>query len=201
MKKQLKRLLPVSLTLFLTYLVAGSEQAHAQEQKHVVQLSGLIISPDSLQDMSGVAVYVPYTSRGVLTIRNGFFSLPVLPGDSVVISMLGYQKQFIIIPYNHKQNSYTAHIQLQESTTELPTVDVMPWATVRDLRTAIARVKLPEERKLKIDLGPLQYKTLQEMPPMDAGDNAKHGIQQQLYQLNGRHMFMNGIRLFGVPIK
>lgn len=195
------RRLPVALILCLLYLGAGTEQAYAQEQKHVVQLSGLVTSTGSLQDMAGAAVYVPNTSRGVHAMQGGFFSLPILPGDSVVISMLGYQRQYIIIPETYTNHSYTVHIQLQESATTLPTVDVMPWATERDLRVAISKIKAPKEQELKVDLGPLQYRSILHGPQMDANDNARHGVQQQLYQLNGRHMIQSGIRLFGVPIR
>ncbi|RDV15139.1 hypothetical protein DXT99_10725 [Pontibacter diazotrophicus] len=62
-------------------------------------------------------------------------------------------------------------------------------------------MKLPKEQELKVDLGPLQYKSILHGPLMDANDNARHGVQQQMHQLNGRHMFMNNIRLFGVPIR
>lgn len=135
MKTNRKRHLLVSLTLCL-YLLIGLQQANAQEQQQVVQLSGLITSEDSLRDMSGVTVYVPNTAREVFTVQNGFFSLPVLRGDSVVISMLGYQKQYLLIPKGYKSNSYTAHILLQEGLTELPTVDVMPWATEREFKSS-----------------------------------------------------------------
>ncbi|RDV15138.1 carboxypeptidase-like regulatory domain-containing protein [Pontibacter diazotrophicus] len=113
----------IPLLLFTLCLHVATLQVHAQQQ--VVQFSGLVTSSDSLQNMAGASVYVPNTTRGVQTTGNGFFSLPVLPGDSVVISMLGYQKQYIIIPLDYSNQSYATHIQLQESATELPTVDVM----------------------------------------------------------------------------
>lgn len=183
--------LPVLLIL---YFVMAPEAVHAQKQ--VVQLSGLVTKGDSLDGLAAVSVFVPLTTRGTYSNKNGFFSLPVLPGDSIVIAALGYQKQHIIIPESYASQSYSVVIQLQASNTELPTVNVMPWATERELKIAIAKVKLVEEKKLEIDMGPLQYKSVLHGPPLDAEGNAKHAIGLQLKQLQSRYMITNGIRIF-----
>ena len=50
----------------------------------MVQLSGLVLGEDSTSALPGVNVYVPTIGRGTVTNQYGYFSMPVLPGDSVL---------------------------------------------------------------------------------------------------------------------
>lgn len=193
-----KLCLPLLLLWMIVYMLP--EQARAQQQPQLVQLSGMVVHPDSVAPMPGVAVYVPNTTRGAITNKNGFFSLPLLPGDSVVFRMLGYQKQYIVIPENFSGQSYSTIIYLQEQSTQLPMVDVMPWATLRDLRQAVAKVELPEEPSFDTNYGTFNYSSILEAPPLDAAGNAQHAIKQQLRQLQSRYMVTNGLRLFGTSL-
>lgn len=189
----------IAILLPLMFLLP--EQAKAQEQKQVVvQLSGMVAAGDSAAGLAGVAVFVPQTTRGTYTNPKGFFSLPVLPGDSVVVAALGYQKQYLLIPDNFTGNSYSTLLQLLESPTELPTVDVMPWATERELREAVSKVNLPKEPKPEVDLGPLEEKDLTKMRAMDGEANAKYGLQQTMRQQQRRYMVPSDVNLLGIPI-
>ena len=187
--------LPVILITCTILILATSAQA-----QHVVQLSGLVTLQDSSAAV-GVGIYVPHTSRGTYTNQDGFFSLPVLPGDSVVIAALGYEKQYILIPKDFKNQSYTSAIALTPTSIALPTVDVMPWATERDLRMAVARVKLPKQVTNEVNLELIIRKAERTAYPMDAGANAKHGLQQQNRQMQGRHMVPSDVKLLSIPIR
>ena len=55
-------------------------------KRRVIQLSGIVLGEDSVSGLPGVHVYVPKAGRGTSTNVTGFFSMPVLPGDSVVIA-------------------------------------------------------------------------------------------------------------------
>ena len=81
----------------LLLLIAGAEVS-AQYQKRVIQLSGVVIGSDSSRAIPGVHVYVPKAGRGDVTNNAGFFSMPVLVGDSVVISAVGFVRQHYIVP-------------------------------------------------------------------------------------------------------
>ncbi|WP_299755523.1 carboxypeptidase-like regulatory domain-containing protein [uncultured Pontibacter sp.] len=189
----------IAILLPLMFLLP--EQAKAQEQKQVVvQLSGMVVAGDSAAGLTGVAVFVPQTTRGTYTNPKGFFSLPVLPGDSVVVAALGYQKQYLLIPDNFTGNSYSTLLQLLESPMELPTVNVMPWATERELREAVSKVNLPKEPKPEVDLGPLEEKDLTKMRAMDGEANAKYGLQQTMRQQQRRYMVPSDVNLLGIPI-
>ncbi|WP_276497837.1 carboxypeptidase-like regulatory domain-containing protein [Pontibacter litorisediminis] len=188
------------LSVFALLLMLWPGQGLAQQQKQAVQLSGMVVAGDSAVGLAGVAVFVPQTNRGTNTGQGGFFSLPVLPGDSVVVAALGYQKQFLRIPHTFSGNSYSTIIYLLENSTELPTVDVMPWATERELREALSKVKLPQEPEPEVDLGPLEGKDLTKMRAMDAETNAKYGLMQVGSQQQRRYMVPSDVKLLGIPI-
>ncbi|CAA9281260.1 MAG: hypothetical protein AVDCRST_MAG95-3325, partial [uncultured Adhaeribacter sp.] len=67
----------------------GPDEAAAQGRAAVVQFSGIVASGDSLYGVPGVTVYVPKAGRGTATNEYGYFSMPVLAGDSVVVRALG----------------------------------------------------------------------------------------------------------------
>ncbi len=196
---QLKRVTGTVIVMLLLFL-ALPEQAAAQGQKRVVQLSGFVALGDSLYGIAGVSVYVPGTTRGTQTNQYGFFSVPVLTGDSVLFSALGYKKQYLIIPKGYTSQSYSIIMQMQEDPTELPIVDVFPWATERDFKQAVINVKLPDAGRAMAtrNLDPERLEALFKTTPMDGAGNFKFWNQQQLQQQQNRYMYPT-ISPFAIP--
>ncbi|MHA6246886.1 carboxypeptidase-like regulatory domain-containing protein [Pontibacter sp. CAU 1760] len=197
--KPFYRLMLSLLVLFLCW--GAPQEAAAQQQKRVVQLSGFVATGDSLYGVTGVSIYVPGTSRGTMSNEYGFFSVPVLAGDSVMFSAIGFKKQYLVIPRSYSSQSYSIIMQLQEDPTELPTVDVFPWATERDFREAVANVKLPDEgRAIAMrNLDPERLEELFKSTPMDGVGNFRHSMQQQRQLQQNRYMIQTGISPFAIP--
>jgi hypothetical protein len=196
---KLKKVIGTVIVMLLLFL-ALPEQAAAQGQKRVIQLSGFVALGDSLYGIAGVSVYVPGTTRGTQTNQYGFFSVPVLTGDSVLFSALGYKKQYLIIPKGYTSQSYSIIMQMQEDPTELPIVDVFPWATERDFRQAVANVKLPDAGRAMAtrNLDPERLEALFKTTPMDGAGNFKFWNQQQIQQQQNRYMYPT-ISPFAIP--
>ncbi|WP_082161715.1 carboxypeptidase-like regulatory domain-containing protein [Rufibacter radiotolerans] len=127
--------------LFLSLLNVSSAQA--QGGRKVVQLTGVITAGDSLFGLPGASVYIPKAGRGTNTNEYGYFSLPVLTGDSVVFSSLGYAKQSLVIPENFAKDSYSIIIEMLEDPNMLPEIRVFPYTTFRDLTQAVLAMKSP----------------------------------------------------------
>ncbi|TPE43886.1 carboxypeptidase-like regulatory domain-containing protein [Pontibacter mangrovi] len=176
------------LPLFLLVLVP--EQAEAQSKQRVVQLSGFVATGDSLYGVAGAGVYVPGTNRGTYTNEFGYFSLPVLAGDSVLFDALGFKAQYLIIPKNYSSQSYSIIMQMQEEPTELPTVDVFPWPTERDFKEAVANVKLPDKGNaiLTKNLDPRRLEELARITPMSGTQNFRFWQEQQVQHQQNRIM-------------
>ena len=172
--------------------------AKAQQLTPVVQLSGVVVPATSSAGLAGIAVYVPGTNRGTISKQGGFFTLPVLAGDSVVFQALGFEKQYIIIPKTNTPEKFTTSIRLKQHAKQLPEVQVMPWATQQDFKVAVKNLELPDEPILTPELGPLPggYKTIFDGPVMDAKDNGKLGLKIIMQQQQGRYMVPTTFRIF-----
>ena len=133
--------------LFMAALFSFQPDAKAQGRPKVVQLSGLVVSGDSLYGLPGASVYVRKAGRGTVTNEYGYFSLPVLAGDSVTMSMVGYRKHHLYIPKNYNSDSYSVIIEMKEDTTVLPVISVYPWPTEKMFREAFLSLKLPTKDK------------------------------------------------------
>ncbi|MCC2547581.1 carboxypeptidase-like regulatory domain-containing protein [Hymenobacter sp. BT175] len=134
------------LALVLAGVLLAPSGARAQGQRRVVQFTGIIATGDSLLGVPGATVFVPKAGRGTATNAYGYFSLPVLTGDSIVIRSLGYRNQTVIIPENYPRQSYSVIVQLKEDATVLPEVRVFPYATEKAFKEAFLALRLPTER-------------------------------------------------------
>ena len=63
----------------------------------VVQVSGLVVTGDSLSPLPYCTIFRARDRRGTMTDLRGFFSLPALEGDTLSFS-LGYIEQQVVIP-------------------------------------------------------------------------------------------------------
>lgn len=172
-----------SYVLFLLLLAAGlAVNTNAQQSRRVIQLSGIVLGTDerdSLIQLPGVHVYVPKAGRGAVTNALGFFSMPVMVGDSVVISSVGYERQWYIVP-NHPSEFLTIIIELVQDVTYLSEVEVMPFPTEEVFKEAILALNLPPEK------GPIDKKNMSQQllalmvqtTPMDGPMNQRYYLDQ-----------------------
>jgi len=110
------------ISLFFTFLT------QAQEESKPLQLSGIVMSGDSIpQAIPFAHVYSEKRSRGTMTDAEGFFSFAVRPGDTVIFSCIGFQKEHLAIPDTLNLTAYLARIKMQRDTTLLEEVTLYPW--------------------------------------------------------------------------
>lgn len=171
--------LSVAMILLFSCLAYHAE---AQQKKRVIQLSGVVIDQDSTtgQGLPGVHVYVPKAGRGTTTNGVGFFSMPVLVGDSIVISYVGYESQFYIVPPSSPEYQ-TVIVPLVSDTTYLKTVLVYDFPTEEVFKEAVLAMNIPFDRNGAIDdknfnaeLLALMLKTT----PMDGPQNQRYYLNQ-----------------------
>ena len=132
----------------LSAVLLSANTSQAQEKKQdVIQFSGIVATQDTTAGILGAHVYVPKGGRGTTTNYYGYFSFPVLEGDSVVISAVGFKKQHVIIPELEGDN-YTKMIVMEEDTTYLKGVDVLPYPTEEMFKEAVLAYRLPNQEDL-----------------------------------------------------
>jgi hypothetical protein len=165
--------------LAVVFLLTGVSAYAQQYQKRVIQLSGVVIASDSSRAVAGVHVYVPKAGRGAVTNSAGFFSMPVLVGDSVVISSVGYVRQHYIVP-NHYSDFLTLIIEMVEDVTFLNQVTITPFPTEEVFKQAVLALNIPLEEG-KIDRANLNAELMALMvrtSPMDANMNYRYYMEQ-----------------------
>ncbi|MEK6782365.1 MAG: carboxypeptidase-like regulatory domain-containing protein [Bacteroidota bacterium] len=169
-----------SIQLFLLFLLFFAIQGvvFGQHHKRVIQLSGIILGEDSVSGLPGVHVYVPKAGRGTSSLRNGYFSMPVLVGDSVVISSVGFARQHWIIP-DSAPEFYTVIIEMVPDITYLKEVTIMPFPTEEVFKQAVLALNVPmdngiDNRNMNAELLALMMQTT----PMDGNANYRYYMDQ-----------------------
>ncbi|GIV23721.1 MAG: carboxypeptidase-like regulatory domain-containing protein [Bacteroidia bacterium] len=141
-------------TLWLIGLLA---LACAQEPK-VYQLSGMVLSATTGEPIPYVSIRVGKTRRGTVANADGFYSLPVVRGDTLYFSALGYKRgRFIFSEYLQAYTGDTtegfmyAVNYLTEDTIELPTVRISAIRTPEELKTALLNIPLETQTQVARD--------------------------------------------------
>ncbi len=159
-----------------------------QGGSRVIQFSGIVVGEDSTSGVPGVHIYAPKAGRGTTTNPYGYFSMPVLEGDSLLISAVSYTRQFLTIPEGKKEN-YTVIIELTKDTTYLPELEIFPYPTEELFKEAILALNLPNQGDLDNLNRNLDDAMLRKMFANTAmGPSANHNyfVQQQMSAWNNR---------------
>lgn len=133
----------VGLSLLLVTIAL--QEGFAQNDRRVIQLSGVVLSGDKSGEMLfGVNIYVPKAGRGTNTNSLGFFSMPVLAGDSIIISYVGFERQYFKVPLD--ANEYlTIIVQMIPDVTYLKEIEILPFPTEEVFKEAVLALNLPKD--------------------------------------------------------
>lgn len=167
--------------------LSSSHDSDAQQQKRVIQLSGVVIDTTT-GPLPGVHVYIPKAGRGVTTNGVGFFSMAVLVGDSIVISSVGYKRRHYIVPESEKE-FVTIVVPMVEDVTYLKEIVITPFPTEEVFKEAVLALNLPvdkpiDEKNLNAELLALMLKTT----PLDGPSNQRYALSQWAASQNDRYM-------------
>ncbi len=174
--------------IWLLPMMAIQLSLFGQDQKEIIQFSGVVVDEDSTSTgLFGVHVYVPKVGRGTVTNQYGYFSLPVLEGDSVIISAVSFQSQNFIIPGN-QGDSFTVLVEMVTDTTVLSTVEIFPYPTEDLFKEAILALNLPvDDVSQEGNLGQEVLARMAQSMSMDASQNYKYYMNQQFYELHNAY--------------
>jgi hypothetical protein len=183
--KDLKYKYLVITVLALVCTLFFTKKAEAQQQKRAIQLSGIVMDTVA-GPLPGVHVYIPKAGRGVTTNAVGFFSLVVLPGDSIVISSVGYKRRHYIVEESEKE-FVTIIVPMVEDVTYLEAITIIPYPTEEVFKEAVLALNLPadksiDDKNMNQELLALMLKTT----PMDGTMNQRYALSQWASTQNDR---------------
>ncbi len=138
-------------TLFALVMGFGLPTTHAQESAadstllNVVQISGMVVTGDSLSPLSFATVYRMRDSRGTMTDANGFFSIPALEGDTLRVSSMGYIAQQFTVPSDLQLPRMNVVQPLGRDTISLEEAFIYPWPTRERFREEFMELALTRD--------------------------------------------------------
>lgn len=166
-------------------LLSGSfADTYAQGQDRQVTFTGFLTGGKSNEPLPGAYIYIPKAGKGVLSASNGYFALPVFPGDSIIFSYVGFRTQYHIIPRRLTDLTYSAVVALQEDVKTLAEVKVYPYATEELFKEAFVDLKLPDQMErdnLARNTDPAAIMRMAATMPMGAVANHQNFVNQQFF--------------------
>lgn len=162
--------------VFITSVVLAQEQA-----EKVIQFTGVVFGQDSTSVVPGTHVYIPKSGRGTTTNPYGFFSLPVLEGDSVLFSAVGYKRAYFIVPEHDMESSLRVVISLQDDIQFLEEVEIRPYPTESMFKEALISMELPHQKEYANVYQWLNSQVMQDAYlTLPASSNTNHQYYMQL---------------------
>lgn len=181
--------------LFMSLLMLSGmvfSQTSQDTLPKVIQFSGIITEGDSLYGISGAAVIQKSSGRGTSTNLMGYFSIPVLEGDSIIIAALGYKKHQLIIPdFDSTSYSYSVLIQLIEDTLHLPVVNINAFPSEAVFKEVLLAMELPDQRdydNMQNNLNERILERLVQNTPTDGSLSHRYYMDRQANALQQKYL-------------
>ena len=174
--------------IIMIFFMLSGQDALAQDDQKIVQLSGLVMNADSTLIIPRANIYDPVTGRGTPTDYKGWFSKAFLAGDTLVVSVIGYKNVKYVVPTD-QGDRVTVIFALEEEVTQLADVEINPFPTEELFKEAILAMSLTDDQEQVLNA--FQPETIQEMVRTASiegspGMNYRYMMNQQFYQLQQR---------------
>ena len=175
----LKRFCQTILLVFVLVQVASAQERPGK----VVQFSGKVVTEEE-----GNIVGIPYatiairgTHRGTYSDVDGFFSIAVRTGETLVFSVLGYKDAFYHIPDTLTSDRYTIFQIMTRDTILLAEAVIYPWPDPDHFNTEFLAMDVHDDLE-DIAMENLSEKSmaqLREYLPSDGPENTQLYLRQQ----------------------
>lgn len=119
MKKQIARIIIIMGALFVNLT---QTQAQLLGEK-IIMLQGRITDVNG-NPISYAYIVNPSKRQSTISDTAGFFKMPILLNDTIVISSIGYEKKKFNLPEKNVPKDFYAEISLKLKVYEIPTIDI-----------------------------------------------------------------------------
>ena len=168
--------------LILVLVALAPTTLFAQNQE-IVQLTGIVLTDDGQHEIPGVHIYVPSHGRGTTSNAYGYFSMPVLVGDELLLSSIGFVKQKFVVPIG-TNGRVNVVFKMEIDTVYLENIDITPFLSEQMFKEAILAMNMPDPGEMignRLDGNALS--AMMRNMPYDASLNASYYFNQQLYYM------------------
>ena len=171
--------------ILLSGLFFTSQELAAQDkqEKKVIQLSGIVLNADSTDAVPGVNIYVPKKGRGTVSGRFGYFSMPVLEGDTIVFTFIGLKKQSFTVPEDLDKDRISLILTMEVDEIALAEIEVMPYPTEDEFKQAVLAMSVVDPMAIsRTNMRPEMLLRWAESMPASGAENFRAFQEAQLLQ-------------------
>ena len=162
--------------IFFFYLAPNAKAQYGFND--MVELTGVIMSSDSLRYLPLAAVRVKGTDIGTLSNTKGVFTIIAPKGSTLEFSSLGFKKENFKIPDTLRVNRYSLIQLMVQDTFYLPTTIIRPLMTREEFERAFVKWDIPPDQ-LEIARRNTELNTLRAMAFILPKDGSEHLDQYQ----------------------
>ncbi|AFM03174.1 hypothetical protein Fleli_0713 [Bernardetia litoralis DSM 6794] len=175
---------------FLFILISStcfSSFSFGQGENQMVRFSGIVVEGDSSYGVSGVHIYIPKAGRGSVTNALGYFTMPAMEGDTVMVSAVGYKSSQMVIP-KRGEAIYSVFIDLKQDVQMLNEVVILPYANASEFKEMVLAMDTsdPLIEQMKENLDNEKLNQMAANMPMNANSNYRFLMQQNLNARNNK---------------
>lgn len=124
----------------VAFLFISTGVIQAQEERKLVQFSGVLVSADSLDQVSYASIIDKTTGKGTMSDYYGYFSFVTRPGDTILFNAFGFKTSSYIVPDSLKEVRYSIIHVMTPDTLLLPEVDIYPWPSREEFARAFVEM-------------------------------------------------------------
>jgi len=161
-------------------LVSFGQEKRIAADSSLVQLSGVVISGETIEPLPYTTIFDRSQHRGVIADYYGYFSMVVVPGDTLLFSFFGYKTSTYIVPDTLSEKRYSIIHMIERDTLNLPEVTVYPWPSREDFARAFVDMR-PYDDALRRAQRELSGESLAFVAARLEGDaSLSYGMAQQI---------------------
>ena len=167
--------------LFLLFLIPVVGKAQFETYKDsVVQLYGVVMSADSLKALPSVSIMVKGRNQGTISSEQGVFSIPILRGDIVEFTSVGYKPKLVTIPKNLEGNQQSMIQLMVEDTVYLPATIIKKRPTREEFERDFVTTKVPadDQEIARQNLSEKNLRALMAAYPRDGREATNYYLKQ-----------------------
>jgi hypothetical protein len=171
--------------VFLFTFSVFSQDDEGKDKVKLVQFSGVLVTSDSLDQVSYASVIDKTTGKGTMADYYGYFSFVTQPGDTILFNAFGFKPNAYIVPDTLPEDRYSIIHLMVPDTMELPQVDVYPWPSKEDFARAFVEMEPYDDalRRAQRQLSGESLAFAAAKVPTDGGLSYNWQLQQQQTRL------------------
>lgn len=136
--------------LISSFFLSSLAKAQSTNQVPYIQLSGQVLSLDSLKPITDVNIINKNSGFGTSSDSKGLFIIKIHKTDTIVFSAVGYEKYSFYLDASSQANNPTIQVMMVPTSYELKEVVVRPYKSLEDFKKEFLALELPENPDLQL---------------------------------------------------